>query len=192
MNTLRLENINLNSPYLVGHTEGNKYSFYFDTDFGLRYTISFMLEYSFVQSGAYQFCINVEGDGRSPGDKKLRQTIFTIIEEFFAANGSEAMLYLCETGDEKEGLRNRLFIHWFNIYEAGIAVPVGQAPQRRRAQRRPHDDVYQSQNFLVDLFVRLVAAHLADGVLEHRVLLVEVVDGLLALGVVVHGRLEEE
>ena len=95
MNTLRLENINLHSPYLVGQTEGNKYSFYFDTDFGLRYTISFMLEYSFVQSGAYQFCINVEGDGRSPGDKKLRQTIFTIIEEFFEVNGSEAMLYLC-------------------------------------------------------------------------------------------------
>lgn len=56
MNTLRLEEINLHSSYMVGQTEGNKYSFYFDTDFGLRYTISFMLEHSFVQSGAYQFC----------------------------------------------------------------------------------------------------------------------------------------
>jgi hypothetical protein len=27
------------------------------------------------------------------------------------------MLYLCETGDKKEGLRNRLFIRWFNTYE---------------------------------------------------------------------------
>ena len=50
MNTLRLEEINLHSSYMVGQTEGNKYSFYFDTDFGLRYTISFMLEHSFVQS----------------------------------------------------------------------------------------------------------------------------------------------
>ena len=83
MNTLRLENINLHSSYMVDQTEENPFSFYFDTDFGLRYTISFMLEYSFVPSGAYQFCINVEGDGRSPGDRKLRQTIFTIIEEFF-------------------------------------------------------------------------------------------------------------
>lgn len=56
MNTLRLEEINLHSSYMVGQTEGNKYSFYSDTDFGLRYTISFMLEHSFVQSGAYQFC----------------------------------------------------------------------------------------------------------------------------------------
>lgn len=43
MNTLRLEEINLHSSYMVGQTECNKYSFYFDTDFGLRYTISFML-----------------------------------------------------------------------------------------------------------------------------------------------------
>lgn len=103
MNTLSLENINKHAPYGVRHRENNCYSFYFETDFGLKYTISFMHENSFVQSGAFQFCINVEGAGRSPGDVKLRQTVFTIIEEFFAANGKEAMLYLCETGDEKRG-----------------------------------------------------------------------------------------
>jgi len=117
MNTLNLGNINKHAPYRVRHKEDNSYAFYFETDFGLKYTISFMLEYSFVSSGGYQFCINVEGAGRSPGDIKLRQTVFAIIEEFFEVNGSEAMLYLCETGDEKEGLRNRLFIRWFNNYE---------------------------------------------------------------------------
>ena len=45
---------------------------------------------------------------------------------------------------------------------------------------------------LVDLFVSLVAAHLSDGILQHGVLLVEVVDGLLALRIVMLGRLEEE
>ncbi len=49
MNTLNLRNINLHSPYLVGQTEENDSAFYFTTDFGLKYTISFMLEYSFVQ-----------------------------------------------------------------------------------------------------------------------------------------------
>ena len=117
MNTLSLQRINLHSPYLVGQPEENDSSFYFTTDFGLKYTISFMLEHSLVLSGGYQFCINVEGAGRSPGDIKLRQTVFAIIEEFFEVNGSEVMLYLCETGDEKEGLRNRLFIRWFNTYE---------------------------------------------------------------------------
>ena len=43
---------------------------------------------------------------------------------------------------------------------------------------------------LVNLFVSPVASHFADGVLQHGVLLIEVVDGFLALGVVVHRRLE--
>ena len=72
MKTLSLENINKHAPYGVRHRENNSYSFYFETDFGLKYTISFMLEHSFVLSGGYQFCINVEGAGRSPGDMKLR------------------------------------------------------------------------------------------------------------------------
>ena len=45
---------------------------------------------------------------------------------------------------------------------------------------------------LIHFLVGLVATHLADGVLQHGVLLVEVVHGLLALRVIVHGRLEEE
>ncbi len=45
---------------------------------------------------------------------------------------------------------------------------------------------------LVDLLVCLIATHLADSVLEHGVLLEEVVDGNLVLGVVVHRALEEE
>ena len=45
---------------------------------------------------------------------------------------------------------------------------------------------------LVDSLVSLVAAHLADGVLEHDILLEEVVHWHLTLGVVVHRALEEE
>ena len=45
---------------------------------------------------------------------------------------------------------------------------------------------------LVDFLVSLIAAHLADGVLEHYILLEEVVDGNFTLGVVVHRALEEE
>lgn len=44
----------------------------------------------------------------------------------------------------------------------------------------------------VDKFICLVTAHFADGVLEHGVLLEEVVYGNFTLGVVVHGALEEE
>ncbi len=45
---------------------------------------------------------------------------------------------------------------------------------------------------LIDLLVGLVTAHLADGVLEHYILLEQVVNGDFVLGVVVHRALEEE
>ena len=44
----------------------------------------------------------------------------------------------------------------------------------------------------VYLLVCLISAHIADGILQHGVLLVEVVHGFLALGEVVHRTLEEE
>ncbi len=49
-----------------------------------------------------------------------------------------------------------------------------------------------SGKILVDFLISLITAHLTDGVLQHGVLLVEVVHSLFALGVVVHWRLEEE
>lgn len=43
MNTPNLENINHRAPYKVRHEQLNKFSFYFETEYGLKYTISFML-----------------------------------------------------------------------------------------------------------------------------------------------------
>ena len=53
---------------------------------------------------------------RSPKDPKVRATILAIIEEFFAKNQA-AFLYICETGDGLQEMRNRLFRFWFGIYK---------------------------------------------------------------------------
>ena len=45
---------------------------------------------------------------------------------------------------------------------------------------------------LVHLFVSGITAHLADGVLQHDILLEQVVNGNLVLGVIMHRALEEE
>ena len=71
MNTLRLENINLHAPYKVWQEIGVKSLFLFETDSGLRYDISFMPDSAFIRSGAYQFCVNVEGNGRSFRDSNV-------------------------------------------------------------------------------------------------------------------------
>ena len=47
--------------------------------------------------------------------KKVKMTIIGIVEEFFR-NNADILLYICETGDNRQAMRNRLFIRWFNEY----------------------------------------------------------------------------
>ena len=115
MNALRLENINLHSPYRVWQTQEDSH-YYFQTDTGIQYDIVFAPDTSIINSGAYTIDIVNRQHVASPVDMKLRQTMIAIIEEFFEANGNEAMLYITETGDGKQMFRNRLFIRWFNLY----------------------------------------------------------------------------
>ena len=43
-------------------------------------------------------------------------TIWAIIEEFFRVN-PDVLLYLCDTADDQQVMRARLFQRWFNLYE---------------------------------------------------------------------------
>ena len=42
-------------------------------------------------------------------------TILYLLESFFKVN-NDILLYICETGDGKQAMRNRLFIRWFQQY----------------------------------------------------------------------------
>ena len=62
----------------------------------------------------------------SPLDHKLRETILLLIEGFFAAN-PDILLYICETGDNRQAFRSRLFIRWFNNYSGRDAYVMQTA-----------------------------------------------------------------
>ena len=65
---------------------------------------------------AYEFGILNKNGQPSPNNRKLRDTILAIIEEFFRANGG-VLLYICATGDGMQKYRFHLFLRWFNTYE---------------------------------------------------------------------------
>ena len=78
MNTLNLARINELSPYEVWQTsEGD---FNFQTDFNVLYRISFRIEQTIWDDGAYEFSIINQNQKSSPNDQKVRDTIFIIIE----------------------------------------------------------------------------------------------------------------
>lgn len=105
--------INRTSPYTVRVVEGSRAVF--TTDYGVLYIISFDKDDTSMSRTTYQFVILNANNRQSPRDKKLRDTIISIVEDFFNCN-NEVMLYICETGDGKQAMRNRLFNYWFSSF----------------------------------------------------------------------------
>ena len=111
MKPLNLDKVNMFSPYEVTMAiSPNTYRFM--TEYGVDIAISFDLDDILEQSEAYMFNINNVNRRKSPRDLKVRDTIIAIIDYFFEVN-TVALLYICETGDRKQAMRNRLFESWF-------------------------------------------------------------------------------
>lgn len=111
---LSSKHINETAPYRVEPTD--KDGFYqFFTDGGVHYSIGFMEDDVLLTREAYQLIIANLNNHKSPRDRKVRDTIVAIVDEFFR-NNNATLLYLCETGDNKQSMRSRLFEYWFSTY----------------------------------------------------------------------------
>lgn len=111
MKPLPLQMINAISPYKVTMVESpNTYRFI--TDYGVEIAVSFDLDDLLENGESYMFNINNANRQKSPRDQKVRDAIIAIIDVFFETN-KVALLYICETGDDKQAMRNRLFESWF-------------------------------------------------------------------------------
>lgn len=91
-------------------------SYGFKSDYGVIYRVGFYKNESIWKDCTYEFGINNENHKTSPNDVKVKNSVLAIIEEFFRSN-SCVLLYQCETGDNWQAMRARLFAKWFNDYE---------------------------------------------------------------------------
>ena len=73
MNTLNLIRLNLNSPYDVWNESHDSY--FFETDYGVKYKISFGDDAPIWKTGAYTFDIQNTNQKASPSDEKVKKTI---------------------------------------------------------------------------------------------------------------------
>lgn len=102
-------------------------SFVFQTDFGIHYSVSFNKEDIVLgECDTYQLIIRKIEERRSSYDPKVEKTILSIISEFFRLN-LEVMLYMCDTSDGKEEVRNRLFLSWFEKYADKMRFTICKA-----------------------------------------------------------------
>lgn len=114
MQSLSLERINQAASYPIIRNEQDGF-FHFFTDYGVHYSVGFIEDDVLVSGESYQLIIANLNNRKSMRDRKVRDTILVIVDEFFRCN-NVALLYICETGDNKQGLRSRLFEYWFSTY----------------------------------------------------------------------------
>ena len=114
MNPLILKAINSNAAYHVELNEQDGF-FQFFADSGVHYSVGFIEDDALLSKESYQLIIANLNNRKSMRDKKVRDTIVAIIDEFFNRNNS-TLLYICETSDNKQGMRSRLFEYWFSTY----------------------------------------------------------------------------
>lgn len=111
---IEIESLNVKSPYTLHEIEGKEGLYKFTTDFGVKYVIGFIPDDSIVD-GAYQFVILNTNNKPSPNDRNIKKVVILLLDAFFHQN-EDALIYICETGDGKQALRNRLFQQWFSVY----------------------------------------------------------------------------
>ena len=112
MNRLDTECINDYAPYKVEEDSGQ---YIFETDHGILYGVSFDEEPMPGSLKAYWFNLANYSQKASPRDVKIRTTVILIIEEFFRVN-PDILLYMCDSANNQQAQRSRLFLHWFNTY----------------------------------------------------------------------------
>ena len=109
MNPLDTQRLFLDCPYPVKQ-DGSEYTF--KTEHDIVYSVDFKEEQTFSPIPAYWFDLTNLSHKPSPNDSKVRETVIRIIVEFFRAN-PDIMLYMCDSANDQQAQRNRLFLRWF-------------------------------------------------------------------------------
>lgn len=109
MNKISIDRINEKSPYKVIEIKGG---FEFTTSAGACYRIYFVEETPLGGCETMQFVLNRVDNTDSHFDPNISVITFIIIDEFFTEN-DDVLLYICDTSDNREAGRNRLFLNWF-------------------------------------------------------------------------------
>ena len=110
---LSASKINKTAPYKVSFQSNT--SFEFQTDDGSIFQIGFTEDFMISEIGLYQFYIQNKTKTPSFKDVKLKETIIAVFEHFFEDKNRVAV-YICDSMDGKQHIRNRLFRMWFNSY----------------------------------------------------------------------------
>jgi len=110
-------------PYHLQRIDELTYGF--TTDNGIEYRCSFLsyAEYfiNHPDLAPYFFSFNLDLRNKNTklprgADKRIANTVIIIVGDFLMSK-TNAVVYVCDSSDDKEAIRSRKFISWFDYYE---------------------------------------------------------------------------
>lgn len=122
MNELNLSRINISSPYKIWK-EDEEYRFLTDSE--ILYAMGFDKD-RMGRFVVYWFNLVNRSHSHSPNDRKLGKTVAVVIEEFFSVN-PDVLLYLCDSANDQQAMRARLFKRWFSKYDVNGQFDINSA-----------------------------------------------------------------
>lgn len=154
MVSVDLARVNVTAPYRVEYVAAYD-TYQFVTDNEVVYLVAFEADDLLTSGPSYQLSVTNGNKRRSPSDPKVRDTILSLVYEFFVANAA-AILYICDTGDNRQASRNRLFLSWYH------SSPYWRVVGCMTAAMEDADGVYNYAAMFVRLDNPLWAAYAAE------------------------------
>ena len=111
MDLISLSAVNAKSPYKIDSDQSG--SFFFVTNKQRLYHVAFIEDQLFCEHGIYQYCLETEM--HTAADGHVYEVVVALMEEFFKSS-AKGLLYVCDSTDERQAVRRRLFNRWFNSY----------------------------------------------------------------------------
>jgi Family of unknown function (DUF6169) len=103
---------------------GETNTYFFDSQAGFTYSVMFkpsgylFQNHLFFKEDVFEFVIGLINRplGRLPlADPMIEPTIVRIFQDFFARRGV-VVLYICDSSDNRQAIRHRMFSRWFDRY----------------------------------------------------------------------------
>ena len=153
-----LSELNKKSPYVL--ESSGMYSFTFITEQGKKYEIGLIQDMMISDEGVYQFFITTEDQFKTTLDKKVQQTVFVVIEEFFNNEGV-VLDYICETEDHRQASRDRMFRVWYanslekeNYYMRSLNVKIDETEYFSSVVMRIDNPRFDAMNEAIERFIQ--------------------------------------
>ena len=153
-----LSELNKKSPYMLEST--GMYSFTFLTEQGKKYEIGFIQDLMISDEGVYQFFITTEVQFKTVLDRKIQQTVFVVIEEFFKNEGV-VLDYICATEDHRQASRDRMFQLWFanspekeNYFMRNMSIKIDEIEYFSSVVMRNDNPRFEAMNEAIERFIQ--------------------------------------